>query len=188
MALRTHSAGRRQISAQRMATEKTRPRALLLFAAFSMLLMSGCAGLFGLGAFLEIGRLSRVAGWPAVEGTIVASSALAACQGPAAFTPRIEYTYEYGGVLRHGTRRDMGAPVCDTEAAATVLAHRYPVGSRVAVHVDPARPEQAVLDTAVSTGPLWFMGLVAAFVGVASLAWLLPRLRVLLRGRGAPAR
>lgn len=171
-----------------MGTEKARPRGLLLFAAFSMLLMSLCAGLFGLGAFLEIARLSGVAGWPEVEGTIVSSAAVAGCQGPAAFTPQIEYTYEFGGVSRHGRRRDMGAPVCDTEAAAGQLAQRYPVGSRVAVHVNPERPEQAVLETAVSTGPLWFMGIVALLVGAASLAWLLPRLRVLLGGRGRAAR
>jgi hypothetical protein len=168
-----------------MADKKPdRPRLLLLFAAFSMLLMSACAGLFGLGAFLEIAKLSRVAQWPSVDGTIVAAAVVSGCQGPATFTPQVEYSYNVGGIHYQGKRRDMGAPACFTEDNAADLARRYPVGSRVAVHVDPQRPAEAVLETSVQTGALWFMGIAATIVSGTGLYWLLPRLRVLMRGRG----
>lgn len=46
--------------------------------------------------------------------------------------------------------------------AARILLKRYPVGKRVTVYYNPARPQQAVLEP-----------------GVSGMAWILPAIRLL---------
>jgi len=169
-----------------MPAQKTqRPRFVLLIAAVGMIAMSLGACLFSAGAFLELLKLSRVANWPTVEGTITTSSTRPGCKTATDFSPLLEYRYIFDGVTHLGNRHDLGMAICDTEANAGKWALQYPVGSHVTVHVDPSRPAEAVLETAVDTGALWFMGTAALLIGSTGLYWVLPRLRVILRGRGS---
>jgi len=169
------------------ADNSRRPRPVLLLAAFGMIAMSLGAGLFGIGAFLEIAKLSRVAAWPTVEGTITASAAIPGCRGTTGFSPALEYSYVVNDVHFQGKRLDLGMAVCDTQDNAARIAQRYPVGKHVTVHVNPSRPAEAVLEPAVETGALRFMGIAALLVSGTGLYWVLPRARVLLRRRGGKA-
>ena len=168
-----------------MTTNKDqRRRPLLLFAAFSLIAMSLVAGLFSLGAFLEIAKLSRIKAWPSVDGTITASTANPGCRGMDAYTPQLEYRYVVNGNPYQGKRHDLGMAVCDTQARAEQMVLRYPVGAHVTVYFDPTRPADAVLETAVDTSALWLMGLATLLVSAYGFYWVLPRARILMQGRG----
>jgi len=166
------------------STKDPRRKPVLLFAAFSLIAMSLVAGLFSLGAFLEIAKLSRIKDWPSVDGSITASSASPGCRGMDAYSPQLEYRYTVNGKAFQGQRRDLGMAVCDTQARVEQIVLRYPVGAHVTVHFDPTRPDYAVLETAVDTTALWFMGLATLLVSAYGFYWVLPRARILMQGRG----
>ena len=66
---------------------------------------------------------------------------------------------------------------CDTQEAVAAIVSLYPAGAAVTVHVNPSRPSEAVLETAVDTGALWGLGIAGLLIGAAGLAWVVPRLR-----------
>jgi Protein of unknown function (DUF3592) len=78
----------------------------------------------------------------------------------------IEYSYRVQDRDYHGTRLAFGADVAGPRDLAEKTAARYPVGSKVTVHFDPANPSFAVLDTHIAFA--WLTSIVtAAFFGLA---------------------
>lgn len=89
--------------------------------------------------------------WPSAEGRILAARIVESDdgsnngEGSRRFTVEAEYEYRVAGRMHHGTRiRHAHAGHRLREEAETELA-RYPLGGRVEVFYDPARPEQSVL-------------------------------------------
>jgi len=103
------------------------------------------------------GRIGAAAAWPAVEGTIIASSV----DAPAAHVsddandakPVVRYRYRVGGRELDGDKISVGGAALTTRTLATRQAARYPVGAVVDVHVDPKDPANALLDPS-ATGNL----------------------------------
>lgn len=120
----------------------------------------------------------RIAGaaarWPTTTGTILSSVAeprrTSAADGRAQtatiWSSVIEYSYRVQDRDYHGTRLAFGADVAGPRDLAEKVVARYPVGSKVTVHFDPANPSVAVLDTHVAFA--WStLILMMAFFGVA---------------------
>jgi len=154
-----------------------RPRVSYLLAAGGLVMLSLGATLFGFGAFLEIAKISAAAKWPVVEGTVAIYDAVAGCKDAAAVAPQVAYDYTYAGKSYRGNRRGFAMNVCDTPANVAAITSQYPAGAAVRVHVNPARPAEAVLETTVDTAALWAMGIAALLLGATAMAWILPRLR-----------
>jgi hypothetical protein len=146
-------------------------------AAVGLITMSLAALLMAGGALLELAKLARLESWPTVPGTVSLSQVQPGCKVPAGFTPRIQYTYMYEGILYPGSLRSFNMAACDTREAVSGIVSRYPAGAAVTVHVNPSRPSEAVLETAVDTGALWGLAIAALLVGAAGMAWVVPRLR-----------
>jgi hypothetical protein len=113
----------------------------------------------GIGAFLLYkGQQSRKKvgasqGWPSTQGQIVDThidrSMHTDSDGDTdySYTPRLEYTYEFGGVHYHGKNIYFGlASGYNNQSQAQEIIDRYPVGSEIPVYYDPANPEDSVLE------------------------------------------
>jgi hypothetical protein len=158
-------------------------------AAPSGKLAATAALLFLVGAlFAGIGLLSlrreRAADrWPEVEGRITASQvaeettqridAGGQLRKRTHYRPDVHYTYAVGARTLEGTRVTMLDVPAPSAAAAEAVVRRYPAGSRVRVHYDPAAPESALLelDRAVPYAPFALTSVVwlaALVLGVAS--------------------
>jgi hypothetical protein len=140
-------------------------------------------GLAGILAFLPRFRAwSAAADWPRVEAEITASRLFYGWRGRGA-RPDFTFAYEWQGRAYTAQGYDLlEAYVSGTSGtgAHTVL-EAHPVGSRVKVLVNPARPGQAVLIRGSTGGlvllgvpPLFFLlGLVGTFFTVITgLGWL----------------
>jgi Protein of unknown function (DUF3592) len=117
---------------------------------------SATAGLifYGLGATALLFSLYArhrerlVAAWPTVTGSIIESRVYTDVDDS---RPEITYDYQFGGkkyrssqVLPHGM-------LSTTGSYASNLVAKYPAGSLATVHVNPARPGDSALETAIPT-------------------------------------
>lgn len=100
--------------------------------------------------------------WPTASGVIL-DSHVQAVSGPAAsvyptdapsYAATVTYRYNVAGRLYVGHRRQFGEPSFGSRRSAQQIANRYPPGSRVVVHYDPAHVERCVLETGVSWSQL----------------------------------
>jgi hypothetical protein len=137
------------------------------------------------------GRIGAAADWPPVEGVIIASGV----DAPAAHVSDdlndasaiVRYRYRVGGRQFEGDRTRIGGEALTTRMLATRMAARYPVGATVDVHVDPANPDNAVLDPAdtttltAQTVLTMTFGVIAAVLIAHAVAG-----RVLYSGNGVP--
>ncbi len=153
-----------------------------------------CTLLFGAMLFNLIrlrGRIGAAANWPAVEGVIIAS----AVDAPAAHLSDdlndaaavVRYRYRAGGREFEGDRTRIGGEPLTTRMLATRLAARYPVGAIIDVHVDPANPENAVLDPA-DTGTLTAQTFLTVTFGIIAAVLIAHAIagRVLTSSNGVP--
>lgn len=110
-------------------------------------------------------RAAASAAWPATEGRIIASRVARIKQrggGKETYTADITYEYSLDGRTFEGERVWFGDDYSASDASAFRAAvGRYPVGSAVKVHYDPAEPSESVLEP----GPTW-SGSVLYFVGL----------------------
>jgi hypothetical protein len=134
----------------------------------------------GIGAFLLYkGQQSRKKagdsqGWPSTQGQIVDAridrSMHTDSDGDTgySYTPRVEYTYEFGGVHYHGKNISFGlASGYNRQHQAQEIIDRYQVGSEVPVYYDPANPEDSVLERkAGSFTTTLVIGIVFIIVGL----------------------
>ncbi|MBE3582721.1 MAG: DUF3592 domain-containing protein [Limnochordaceae bacterium] len=100
--------------------------------------------------------------WPTAPGVILDSHVQAA-SGPAApvyptdapsYVATVTYRYYVAGRPYVGHRRQFGEPSLGSRHSAQQIASRYPPGSRVIVHYDPAHVERCVLEAGVSWSQL----------------------------------
>ena len=126
--------------------------------SFTNLIMSIVLGLSGLIlsliclALIQMDLRSRK--WPTVQGKITASRTEREATGYSrdhhmthAWVPEIRYVYEVGGTQFHGKRIGNSIYSSSWRGAAKRVAHRYPSGTAVLVHYNPADPSEAVLVT-----------------------------------------
>ena len=148
-------------------------------------LMSICVALMGCFCLLIQWGMRRqaaqAAAWPVVRGSIVSSkvesfrdSGTRRARGSTLYRAVVEYAYEVDGRPYRGTRVGFGAVVSSSfKAPAEARAERYVPGAPVDVHVDPADPNNAVLDLTIAWN--WALPLIAlALFGVAAYAALHP--------------
>lgn len=128
--------------------------------------------------------------WPATEGTIIRSRLeQSSDDGKVWFSADIGYDYRVGGEAFTGHRVWFGDDYRSSPGDEFRDAvDRYPLGSRVTVHYDPARPAQSVLEPGLtwSGSAAYFVGLGLVAVGsLLLIAALVPLLLVLAFARRA---
>lgn len=110
-------------------------------------------------------RAAASTAWPATEGWITASRVERVKQrgeGKETYTADITYEYSVDGRNFEGDRVWFGDDYSASDASAFRAAvGRYPVGSAVKVHYDPAEPAESVLEP----GPTW-SGSILYFIGL----------------------
>jgi len=115
-------------------------------------IFAACFGLLVLLFFLASWRRARqAADWPMVRGTVLSSG----CEkiGYAAdgrrrntYAPAVEYRYRVNDVDYVGRQIKLGVVVASSQSYAEKVAARYPEGSVVDVHYNPANPSAAALE------------------------------------------
>lgn len=136
------------------------------FHFFGALLALGAA-MWAIFFVVAAKRKRAVGRWIAAAATVVESEAVWGTTthgGRTAGTwlARFAYEYEAGGRLHTG-RRVAFYRRC-TGSCAQELVARHPVGSRVQIFYDPARPDEAVLDRSLRA--LWLLPLLAVVFAV----------------------
>ncbi len=89
------------------------------------------------------------------------------------WSPVVEYAYRVDGRDHHGARIAFGAEVAGGRALAEATTARYPKGSAVTVHYDPANPAFAVLEPRVAFAWSTFLVTVAFFAAAVFFSGLL---------------
>lgn len=95
----------------------------------------------------------RASRWPVARGRVISAEAEAFADpdpgiGPVRtlYRPSVVYTYQVDGLKFVGDRVMLGVAVASTfSSLARRMAERYPVGSEVDVHYNPAGPGESVL-------------------------------------------
>ena len=135
-------------------------------------IFAACFGFAVLLFFLASLRLSRrAADWPLVRGTVL-QSGLEKVSSPddgrtrTSYAPVVEYRYRVNDVDYVSRQIKLGVAVSSSQAYATKIAARYPKGSQVDVHYDPANPSIAALEN--PSGFYWL--LLAVALGCFALA------------------
>lgn len=116
----------------------------------------------------------KASSWPVVEGKVVQSRHLAPADGPQTFwgawlhRTRVEYVYLFDKRLWRSGRVEFGVGDQMFVAGdfADRIVRRYPVDKPLRVRVDPAHPQESVLETTPSAGG----SLIFLMVGVICLA------------------
>jgi len=135
------------------------------------------------------GRAAEAATWPTVEGTVTRSEVTtgtsstgtgARRRSTTMYSPAVSYAYKVDGRPFEGDRLGPSGSWSSSDMSeARAEAGRYPVGSKVRVHVNPTDPRDACLQIEVGPLPtiLIAAGGVVLFIGLAVTG-----LRILRRG------
>ena len=111
-----------------------------------------------LGAWLDDWRAAQSKSWPTVTGRVLTSEvSVRLGKGPRNLA-NVSYTYEVDGTRYESSRIRFGQGRTRFRSQAEELVGRYPAGSDVDVHYNPADPGVAVLDTsdaAVQSAVWW---------------------------------
>lgn len=139
--------------------------------------------LFG-AMFVAVGTEQRINGhdstnWPVVPAVVTASkiehessASINMAAGEDRYHALITYRYEHEGTAYEHTGFNIGGSLTySIEDRAVAFIASYPVGSRLKVHVNPARPDTAVVEIGVpkSSGSLLYMGIFVMLFGVVLL-------------------
>ena len=141
----------------------------LLFSGIGLLMF-----VRGFGQF-RTSRASRE--WPSTDGQIVDATVEMKIDSDEdgttrRYSPRIIYTYSVYGQTYTSDQVVVGARRWYPSHAAAEARLRYRPGDQVAVHYDPEKPAQAVLEAGAARG-VWgtlIIGIGFAFFGVIALA------------------
>jgi len=131
-------------------------------------IFAGCFGLVVLLFFIASYRLSRRAtDWPLVRGKVLSSgSEQIRSTGDSgstrkSYAPVVEYRYRVNDVDYVSRQIKLGWVLSSSQAYATKVSARYPKGSDVDVHYDPANPSNAALE---NPGGFYWLLLAVALV------------------------
>ena len=128
---------------------------------------AACFGLLALLFFFVSRRQTRQAtNWPFVRGRIESSTVetlrtTVDGRSRTTFAPAVEYAYEVNGVRYRSRQINLALKISGTQGYAEGVVARYPEGSEIDVHYDPANPSSAALEN--PTGPAWLILAVALF-------------------------
>jgi hypothetical protein len=129
-------------------------------------IFAGCFGLVVLLFFIASYRLSRRASdWPLVRGKVLNSgseqvrSTSDSGSTRKSYAPVVEYRYRVNDVDYVSRQIKLGVVLSADPAYAAKVAARYPQGSGVDVHYDPANPSNAALEN--PSGVHWLLLAVA---------------------------
>ena len=117
-----------------------------------VVIFAACFGFLVLLFFIASYRLSRkAAGWPMVRGTVLSSGSERVQKRQNGrtqtyYVPVVEYGYRVNDVDYVSRQIKLGVVLSADQAYATKVAARYPQGSGVDVHYDPANPGYAALE------------------------------------------
>jgi hypothetical protein len=115
-------------------------------------IFAGCFGLVVLLFFIASYRLSRrAADWPLVRGKVLSSGSEQIRSNDSggtrkSYAPVVEYRYRVNDVDYVSRQIKLGWVLSSSQAYATKVSARYPKGSDVDVHYDPANPSNAALE------------------------------------------
>ncbi len=144
------------------------PPFVLAVTGFALLLL-----LFFIGARR---RSKQAANWPSVRGKIVSSNVEEYQERDSDgrlrtnYRPAVEFAFSVRGQEYHGNQIKLDLSVSAGRGYAEKVVAKYPAGSAVAVHYDPAHPATAALEN--PTGATWIIA--AAGLGFLAFAvWLL---------------
>lgn len=86
--------------------------------------------------------------WPETTGTIITSEVDREYgdDSDATYSAGIVYTYEVNGKTYKGNRIAYASNAYSSAAQAQIVCDRFPVGAKVPVYYDPAKPNKAVLE------------------------------------------
>jgi len=76
------------------------------------------------------------------------------------YRPAVEYAYTVGALALRGNQIKLAMTASGTQDYAAGVVKKYPQGSAVEVHYDPANPATAALEN--PTGATWLVAAVAA--------------------------
>jgi hypothetical protein len=130
-----------------------------------VVIVAACFGLLVLLFFIASFRLSRkAADWPMVRGTVSSSGSERVEKRESGrtqiyYVPVVEYRYRVSDVDYVSRQIKVGVALSASQAYATKVAARYPQGSGVDVHYDPANPSNAALEN--PRGFYWVLLVVA---------------------------
>jgi hypothetical protein len=143
----------------------------MVFAVL-MLLTFGALGVYMVYSGIKSRTNARASEiWPVAGGTVLASE----IESKRVFNPKsrtvthsyepiIRYSYKVAGTDYESSTVRFGDLVRNSDGLAKELVARYPVGSTVAVHYDPADPRCAALESVSAGWRQMVMG--AAFIAV----------------------
>ncbi|MFI5014980.1 MAG: DUF3592 domain-containing protein [Hyphomicrobiales bacterium] len=119
----------------------------------------------------QVGEARASRSWPTIAATVLSGQVTektnfdAETGSSTVYVPNLRYSYEVGGKSFEGHRLRLGEVEMSKKGALAVLA-RYPVGSRIEVHYDPAEPSSATIEAkGAGIGYLVF-GVVALTLGL----------------------
>ena len=157
-----------------------RDRTPFMLALVGFAFLAACIGIY----FSEQAQQRAAANWVTADGTVRETSVHPDSQ-MRDFIPRVSYTYVVGGRTFDANRVWLtDDKEWEERAAAEAFLTRYPIGSTVTVHHDPADPQNAALILTQTSSGKWLAG--AAF-GLIVLIYSLIGLRRRRRG-AAPSR
>lgn len=106
-----------------------------------------------------IARGKRTQRWPAVDGTITQNKS-----SDSDALPEIEFSYTVGG-KEYRRNHDYPSGTTPSQQLSANYASKYPVGSFVKVHYDPAHPEHATFEPGLARGDwmIFLLGGIATF-------------------------
>ena len=126
--------------------------------------------------FQSAKKAANSASWPTAQGTVQASSVRENLETDSegdnerAYYPNVHYAYSVAGESFTGDRIVFGGKSRFTrETDAQAVCARYPQGGSVAVRYNPAKPDEAVLESKKPslTTPMVFSVVVAIFTLIA---------------------
>jgi hypothetical protein len=109
----------------------------------------------------------RSGAWPVAPGSVIAST-VSTVGGSRSSNLRIdlEYRYVVGGREYIGTKYSLMSIAADWFEPPKQLAARFPTGSRVSIHYDPADPSVATIRTGLASYDVGLLMLYGALVSV----------------------
>jgi hypothetical protein len=102
----------------------------------------------------ELGRSIRSSRWLRTEGVVLVSDLQRSrdSDGGYMYRPEISYSYQVDGADFVASRRKFGSRISlSWSVPAARAVRKYPAGSRVSVWYDPTDPQEAVLETGITT-------------------------------------
>lgn len=122
--------------------------------------------------FTSTKRAQAAQTWPTVPGEIIRSDIVQhtdydSDNSPStSYEPVVQYTYSIMGQVMTGARIAFGANQFNYKKALEISG-KYPVGTRVIVHYNPDKVNEATLETAARGGKAFtIIGIVELVVGV----------------------